>query len=399
MEKINITDLIIDTYNPRKISKKELNKLKRSLEEFGFVEPIVVNSNKDRKNVLIGGHQRVKAAKELKYVDVPVIYVDVTKEREKILNLALNKISGEWDEDKLADILLELQEEPDIDLSGFDEAEIDKIIEEQIGDIFDEELDKPPTKVKQRVNTGDLWQLGKHRLMCGDATSKEDVDNLMDGNKADMVFTDPPYGMTLNTDWSSAKSRRDFAEAKNTFSGKKYKQVIGDHEDFTPEIITTIFNNFDYCKEIFIWGWDYYPELIKDRLEGSYFVWDKRLEESADKMYGSCFELCWSKFKHKKDMVRVKWVGIFGTEKEFDHKRHHPTQKPTLLADWFITKFSKKDDLITDVFGGSGSTLIACELLKRKCYMMELDTHYCDVIIQRWEDLTKQQAVKLYPKE
>ena len=157
-------------------------------------------------------------------------------------------------------------------------------------------------------------------------------------------------------------------------------------------MITTIFKNFDYCKEIFIWGIDYFAEHIEDKNNGSWFVWDKRVDENFDKMYGSCFELCYSKNKHKREIIRVRWASVFGTEKEFDHKRHHPTQKPILLSENFVKKYSKENNTIIDLYLGSGSTLIAAEKLNRKCYGMELDEKYCDVIINRWEQFTGLKA-------
>ena len=198
--------------------------------------------------------------------------------------------------------------------------------------------------------------------------------------------------MSLDADFSSMKNHLDFVRDKGFKNGKKYKNVIGDGEDFNSDLINTVFNNFGYCKEIFLWGADYYAELIPDRKNGSFFVWDKRSAddaedieaESADKMYGSCFELCWSKNKHKRDIARVKWASVFGTEQEFDHKRYHPTQKPIKLSEWFINRFSKSNDLVVDLFGGSGSTLIACGKTGRRCRIMELDPHYCDVIRRRW---------------
>ena len=236
----------------------------------------------------------------------------------------------------------------------------------------------------------DESEIHSHRLMCGDSTSITDVEKLMDGAKADMVFTDPPYGMNLDTDYSSMKNYLDFAKEKNFTGGKKYAQ--GKVDDFTPEMLTTIFSCFNYVKEIFLWGADYFAELLPDKNNGSWIVWDKRAngnddikqDLSSDKMYGSCFELCWSKNKHKRDIARIKWAGVFGTEKEFDHKRHHPTQKPTALVQWFLDRYSKEKQLIVDLFGGSGPTLIACEQLNRQCYMMELDPKYCDVILQRY---------------
>jgi DNA modification methylase len=249
----------------------------------------------------------------------------------------------------------------------------------------------------------DESEIHSHFLMCGDSTKEEDISKLMNGVKADMVFTDPPYGMFLDTDFSVMKPSKTMAEEKGLKNGKKYKSVIGDNEDFKDELVTTIFDNFDYCKEIFVWGADYYPELLKDYKNGNFIVWDKKSNEGMentnfDKTYSSGFEICWSKNKHKKDIVRCLWVSAFGTEQEFDHKRVHPTQKPTKLSRWFIDKYSSENNLIVDLYGGSGSTLIACEQLNRKCYMMELDEHYVDVIIQRWENFTGEKAVLLNEK-
>ena len=217
----------------------------------------------------------------------------------------------------------------------------------------------------------------------------------MNGAKADMVFTDPPYGMNLDTDYSGMKSEI----FKGGIGGKKYEQGIVD--DFNPKMIDIIMSL--NIKETFLWGADYFAELLPNKNDGSWIVWDKRangnddIEEdySSDKMYGSCFELCWSKNRHKREIARVKWAGIFGMSNQDQNKRFHPTQKPLELCNWFIKKYSDDNNSILDLFGGSGSTLIACEQLNRNCYMMELDPKYIDVIINRWESFTGKKAVKL----
>ena len=375
----DVKNLIFAEYNPRELTKDQHQDLKDSITRFGFVNPLIVNTHKERKNILVGGHQRLRIAKELGYKDVPCVEVDLTPDKEKELNVRLNKNTGQWDWDALAnhfDVgeLLEW---------GFTEDELQFSEPEEVQGLTDDddvpEVEEPITK------QGDLWILGEHRLLCGDATKKEDVERLMDGQKADMVFTDPPYGMTLDTDYSSMVNKLEFAKEKNVKSGKKYKKVIGDNKKFNPLFIL---DYFDYCKEQFWWGADYYAEYLPKN--GSWVVWDKRLDDSADKMYGSCFELCWSKSKHKRDIARIKWAGIFGTEKEFDKKRHHPTQKPIDLALWFFDKYNGNN--VVDLFLGSGSTLIACEKTNRKCYGMEIDPHYCDVIVKRWEDYTGNKA-------
>ena len=227
--------------------------------------------------------------------------------------------------------------------------------------------------------------------MCGDATVEEDVKKLMGEEKADMIFTDPPYGMNLDTDYSQMSHKEEFKKSKGVHDSKGYKPVIGDDKPFD----MSIFNWID-CSEQFWWGADYYRKTIPEN--GSWFVWDKRTEDNFDKMYGNTFELCFSKQVHKRMVLRIRWCGIFGSEQEKGSGRVHPTQKPIELCSWFINKYSKKDNNIVDLFGGSGSTLIACEQLNRKCYMAEIDPIYCDVIIKRWEEYTNKKAVMLNVK-
>ena len=237
---------------------------------------------------------------------------------------------------------------------------------------------------------GKLTLKSRHRLLCGDCTSETDVTKLMDGQKADMVFTDPPYGMFLENDRSDLV-RTDPSGWKST--PKRYEKVIGDHDDFSPDLIHAIFAAAPNAKEVFIWGADYFAELLPLRNEGSWISWDKRVEESLDTMMGSMFELCWSKVRHKREIARVRWIGFHGTEQEHDHKRVHPTQKPTALAVWFFDKWGKGLEIVLDLFLGSGSTLIACEQTSRRCFAMEIEPRYVDVAVKRWENLTGEKAV------
>ena len=365
--------------NPRK-NKAAVDYVANSIKEFGWRQPIVT----DKDFVIIVGHTRLQAAKKLKLKEVPVLVADdMTEEQAKAYRLADNKTAefAEWDFDLLNDELLNL--DMDMTLFGFEDSE-----EEEPQEIIEDEI---PEAAESRCKLGDLWQLGEHRLICGDSTDPAVIDRLMDGVKADMAFTDPPYGMNLDTDFSGMQNHLDFAKEKGFTGGKKYEQ--GKVDEFHPEMIDAVFT-ID-ADEMFLWGADYFAELLPNKNDGSWIVWDKRAngnddvaeDYSSDKMYGSCFELCWSKKKHKRDIARVKWAGVFGTEQEFDHKRYHPTQKPIKLAGWFLDRYSKEGQVVIDLFGGSGSTLIACEQLNRKCYMCELDPHYIDVIIQRYINL------------
>lgn len=376
--------------NAKKHDETQINNVSESIKQFGFVQPIVI----DKDNCIIIGHCRYEASKKLNLDKVPCIKVeDLSDKQVKELRLLDNKLNeSDWNLELLSEDIIDLEFDGfDVDWGITENNEETTIIEDDVPAVDEE--NEPICKL------GDIWQLGEHRLMCGDSTDAININILMQGKKADMIYTDPPYGMNLDTDFSSMKNNLDFAKEKNFTGGKKYEQGIVD--DFNPKMIEIILG-LD-IKETFLWGADYFAELLPDKNNGSWVVWDKRangnddIEEdySSDKMYGSCFELCWSKTKHKRDIARVKWCGVFGTEQEFDHKRYHPTQKPIKLASWFLNKYSKENDIILDLFGGSGSTLIACEQLNRKCYMMELDPKYCDVIIKRWETLTGKKATKV----
>ena len=392
IKKMKLADLIPTENNPRQIKKDDFERLKKSVQSFPQmldIREIVVDEN----NRILGGHQRVKAllANGEKEVNVKVVE-GLTEEEKREFVIRDNIQNGEWDFDMLAN------EWDDLPLDDWGiELPVADIEEE----IVEDEAPEPPAEPKSKL--GEIYQLGEHRLMCGDATDSEQVAMLMNGQKADMVFTDPPYSMHLDTDFSSMRSRLNTDFGDRGMKGGKYSAVIGDNDDFTPELIRTIFENFGYCKEVILWGADYFAELIPNRNDGSWFAWDKRQNEDdtidnarkMDKQYGSCFELCWSKNRHKRELVRIKWAGLFGMEKDDTRKRVHPTQKPAILAQWFIGKFSKVGGNIADLYGGSGSTLIACEQTGRKCFMMELDPHYVDVIIERWENLTGKKAERI----
>lgn len=382
LEQRKISELKNWEKNPRTISEKAFKELEKSVDALGNFEPLVINID----GTVIAGNQRLRLEmkKGNNEVDVYVPERELSEEEIKKIGVISNRHSGEWDMDILAnefeDILKEL---------NFDDL-LPEVVMEVSEDNYEE-----PEQLPSKVQLGEVWQLGKHRLMCGDSTKIEDVERLMNGQKADMVFTDPPYGMDLDTDYTKIRpdteASRKFQQAKGKTTNKKYSPVIGDDEEW-------IFDKADHldCDEQFWWGADWYRRTLPSG--GSWFVWDKRTNDDGsnlDSMFGSVFELCWSKTRHKREIARIKYASLFGTEREDIKKRLHPTQKPILLCSWFIERFSKEGWNIVDLFGGSGSTLIACEQTDRICYMMELDTHYCDVIIDRWEKLTGQVATKL----
>jgi DNA modification methylase len=392
IQEIPVDDLSVYVNNSRTHSTDQVKQISNSIKEFGFTNPLLIDKNKE----IIAGHGRLMAAKQLGLSKVPCIELsNLSEKQKKAYVIADNQLAlnAGWNESILSMEIGDLSDNNfDISLLGFNDLDLNGYLLKEFEGLTDEdEVPEPP--VDPVTKLGDIWQLGNHRLLCGDSTIQSNIDKLINNNKIDLVFTDPPYGMFLNTDYSSQKTSLSFLQDKDVFGGKKYDKVIGDNEDFKPQFIKIIFDNFNYCKEIFLWGADYYSEYLINKNDGSWVVWDKRLDEKADKMYGSTFELCWSKKKHKRMLARVKWAGIFGTEKEFDKKRHHPTQKPVALVQWFFDYFGfEKLTNVFDCYLGAGTTLIACEKLNRICYGMELDPKYCDVIIKRWENFTGKKA-------
>lgn len=362
VEYIPIDDIKPYDKNAKIHTEEQIEQIKKSIKEFGMNDPIGIWKD----NIIIEGHGRLMACKELGFNEVPVIRLDnLTDDQRKAYTLIHNQTTMNTGFD--LDILNEELASIELDMSdfGFDEIELDDIEEET--EITEDEVPDVPEEPKAKL--GDIYQLGNHRLMCGDSTSEEDVAKLMNGVKADMVFTDPPYGMN--------------AVSKSGVLSEKYKNDIMNDDDNTVAI-----NSFKLCKNYFKeakqvwWGANYYTECLPSA--ECWIVWDKN-NGGSDQT--DC-ELAWTNFR---SVVRQFTMASEKTN------RVHPTQKPLNLIAQIFKKFDKNDEYnnIVDLFGGSGSTLIACEQLNRKCYMMELDPHYVDVIIQRWENFTGKKAIKL----
>ena len=384
MNKTNIVyketkDLIPYANNPR-LNDNAVDAVAASIKEFGFKVPIVV----DRENVIINGHTRLKAAHKLGLKQVPCIVADdLTPEQVKAFRLADNKTSelAEWDMDKLD---IELGEIPDIDMSAFGfDIEIDDI--EEVPEVKEDEV--PEVKDREpKAKLGDIYQLGNHRLMCGDSTSEEDVAKLMNSVKADMVFTDPPYGIDI-VQGKKVVGDKPFGKVGggNIVKSNTYSSIIGD------ETTDTARKNYEIVKELsdnqIIFGGNYFTDFLKP--SKCWCVWDKQNTGNfAD------VELAWTSFDKGAKIYHYLWNGLVreGSRDLELSKRVHPTQKPVGMIINILKDFTKENDSIIDCFGGSGSTLIACEQLNRKCYMMELDPHYVDVIIERWENFTGKKA-------
>ena len=387
IQKINILKLKPSEYNPRKDLQpedEEYIKIKNSILEFGYVAPVIINADM----TVIGGHQRLKVLKELGYEEIQCIVVDLDKNKEKALNLALNKISGEWDNDKLEAILAELKEtDIDMNITGFSNDEIDDILKDIMGsneDDFDleealEEIEEPITKV------GDIWKLGKHRLLCGDSTQQEEVMRLMNNQEADMLLTDPPY----NVDYEGTAGKIENDNMNET--------------EFYNLLIDAFKNMHSVAKSgcpIYVFHADTEGLNFRNAFKNAGFklaqclVWVKNTFVMGRQDYQWKHEPILYGWKEGKAHYFIDSRSQ-NTVLEFDkptRNAEHPTMKPIDLLVYLIKNSSKENNLIVDLFGGSGSSLIAAEQTNRICYTMELDPRYCDVIIKRWETLTGQKA-------
>ena len=370
----SITEITPYEKNPRK-NDEAVEYVANSIKEFGFKVPIVI----DKDGIIVAGHTRYKAAQKLGLKKLPcVIADDLTEEQVKAFRIADNKVGefAEWDFDLLDD---ELDGIFDIDMSDFgfelnlDDDEPQEIIEDEI-----------PEEVETRCKLGDIWKLGEHRLICGNSTDPTVIDRLMDGVKADMVFTDSPYGINAVNDDGVCVAYGDNHVAQRG----KYAKVIGDDTTETAQQAYGIYSQL--CDKMILWGGNYFLDFLPP--SDGWLIWDKRGESGIRNTFADG-EMAWCSFHTPVRIYHQLWNGMI---REGEHeKRVHPTQKPIRMLSEILQDFTNEGDIILDVFGGSGSTLIACEQLNRKCYMAELDPHYCDVIISRWENFTGNTAVKV----
>ena len=384
-------------FNPRNWRVHPLNQqnaLKGVLEEVGWVQEVIINQ---RTGHLVDGHLRCQLAAREGAKTIPVKYVDLSEEEEALVLSTLDPIAAmaTTDKAKLDELFASIESENADVLKMLDDIAEKERLEYAKRDPVDAEpqIDRAAElNEKWQVVTGDLWQIGEHRLLCGDSTRREDVERVMAGEKADMLLNDPPYGMRLDADFSGMVNHLDFAKEKGVKNGNKYENVIGDDVDYDASPIVSIFSN---VKEQLWWGADYYSSTLGDTMHnGAWLIWDKRLDESADKMYGSCFEMLWSKQKHKRDILRHKWAGIFGTEHEPQRGRMHPNQKPIELYVDLLNRYSDEGMIVVDCYAGSGTTMVACQNLNRKCRAIEISPNYCAVILERMSTAFPELEIK-----
>ena len=383
IKELPLKELKPAAYNPRKKLKKgdkEYEKIKQSLLKFGYVDPILVNEDL----TVIGGHQRLTVLKDLDYETAKCVIVKLSKEDEKALNIALNKITGQWDEALLADLLLDLQESDfNLDLTGFEPPEIDDIL----SNVHDKELSEDEFDVEEELNKptlsrhGDIWQLGKHRVICGDSTKAETYKQLLDDRKANLVVTDPPYNVDVEE--TAGKILND-------------NMSDGDFYQFLLSMFTQVENHMEDDASIYVFHADTeglnFRKAFKDA--GFYLsgccIWKKNSLVLGRSPYQWQHEPClygWKKKGKHQWFSDRKQTTIWEYDRPKSSK-DHPTMKPIQLMAYPIQNSSMRGTIVLDPFLGSGSTLIAADQTGRVCYGIELDEKFVDVIVKRYIEVT-----------
>lgn len=390
IQKVKVDQINPAAYNPRidlQPGDPDYEKLKHSIKAFGYVEPLVWNC---RTGNLVGGHQRFKILIAQGEKEVEVSVVDLDPVKEKALNLALNKITGDWDKDKLGHLLDELTQLDgfDFDLTGFDASEISKAID-WITEIPEDELVDIDPNALAKTAPGDLIELGPHRILCGDSSKKEDLDRLLAGNKAGLLFTDPPYNVDYGENLAGAGNSSDRWQkiANDNMPQDKY-------EEWLKQILTYVIAVLDEGAALYIWNGSrqfgpMYDMLLDLGIHiSSVITWAKETFAFGRFDYKQQAEYCLYGWKEYNGAH--KWYGPDNETTLWQVKRDstihyiHPTQKPIAVACRGIKNSSKRGDIVLDLFLGSGTTLIAAQTLNRRCYGIEMEPHYCDAIVKRY---------------
>jgi DNA modification methylase len=389
---LSVSDLIPYALNSRTHSDEQVAQLAASIREFGFTNPVLV----DDQNNLIAGHGRLLAARKLKMDKVPVVVVTGLDDRKRrALVIADNKLAlnAGWDEEALRIELEDLSADFG-ELMGFSEDELLALLKQDASEGLTDEDAVPEAPEVPITVEGDVWVLGNHRLMCGDSTSIDAVDRLMDGRKANMCFTDPPYLMDF-TGGIHADGSKSFNAKHGAIKNDKMSKKDG--EDFLDAINSVIKSTVDGAFYITFYrlGVDgYYASMERTGLKcRSLIIWDKGNHTLSNSDYMSMYEPIFYGWVNQHKFYGGKNGMDIWRIKRTSKNDLHPTMKPVELVEKAILDGSQINGIVLDIFGGSGSTIIACEKNKRDCRMMELDPKYCDVIIKRWEEYTGKKAI------
>lgn len=386
IEYIPIEDIKPYENNAKLHPQEQIQQIKNSILEFGFDDPIAIWKD----NIIIEGHGRLIAAQELGYKEIPVIRLDdLTDEQRRAYTLVHNQLTMNSGFD-IEMLNIELGGIDSIDMSDFGfefEASFGGGAPAEV--VEDDYNEEPPAEPKSKL--GDIYQLGRHRLMCGDSTKAEDIETLIGDNKIQLALTDPPYGISVvqgNQIGGGGATHFGKVGGENIVKSSTYMAIKGDETTDTAKLNYSILK--DVSDNQIIFGGNYFTDFLPPK--ACWCVWDKQNTGN----FADC-EMAWTSFDKGAKLYHWLWNGLCrkGDRNVEGVSRVHPTQKPVgMLAD-ILKDFSEKDNNILDCFGGSGSTLMACEQTERNCYMMEYEPHYVDIIIDRWEKFTGEKAVKL----
>ena len=392
IEIIEIEKVIPYARNPRK-NTNAISKVSASLKEFGWQQPIVV----DKELVVIAGHTRLESAKLLNMKTVPIhIAKTLTPEQVKAYRLADNRVSqeAEWDDELLKLELGDLSKlNFDLNLTGFDDKELNSLLTDIIDKGLTDEDEIPETPEEPISKLGDIWKLGNHRVMCGDSKIQDEVKKLMDNNLADLLHTDPPYNVNYSNAERPNPSKKDLGKIKNDVMSKE------DFYLFLKDCFTTAYTFLKEDSSAYIWHSSAEQINFTKSFIDAGFIFSQQIIWKKPMLLGRA-KYQWS---HEPCLFGNKGSPYFTDDRKkttvwdfggYDKSKNlHPTQKPMFIPEEAINNSSKQGSNVLDLFGGSGSTLIACEKLGRNCYIMELDPKYCDVIIKRWQDYTGKKAI------
>ena len=358
--------------NPRQITPDAISKVAKSIDLYGFRSPIIVDDDR----VILAGHTRLLAAQKLGLTEVPVhIASGLSKSKKRAYRLADNRAAEEsrWDFPMLTEELGELMDEGfDLADTLFDASELSKLFPDAEPDESDEpEQSEVPDEAITK--DGDKWILGDHVLVCGDSSSLSVLDEATGGKAPDLVYTDPPYGIDVGNQ----------SQGKGGGVAKKIDYGVNNWDKEIPW--DAVQNCFSFDSKVLIWGGNHFCHKLPP--SRAWIVWDK---ENGDTDFADC-ELAWTNFDGPVRLYKFRWAGMLQGDMANKEERVHPTQKPVALAKWVFNKF-KIQGLVLDLFGGSGSTLLACEQMGLAAALVEREPRYCDVIIERWQELTGQEA-------
>jgi DNA modification methylase len=400
IEHVDIETLRPDPANPRKIGDAELEALTRSLREYGFVQPVIALRS---DNTVVGGHQRLVAARKLGIKQVPVVYVDLPLEQARLMNLALNKVSGEWDQDMLAHLIADLSKNADLDLSlsAFSEDELEKLMKSldhrekrDRPEAFDLDAALEAAQGQHGAQRGDLFALGEHRLLCGDSTDAGDVSRLLGERRAQVAFTDPPYNVALGDHGGQQRGMRKRRLQNDALPPEQWEAFC---RGWAKSLLDSVDGGLYVCMSTKEWP------LVSRVLEEAGGHWSDTIIWAKDRFvlgrasYQRGYEPIWFGWR---EGTKAYWCGDRDQSDVWNIARPgdsplHPTMKPLELVERAIGNSSRGGDVVLDLFLGSGSTLIAAERTGRACYGLEFDPKYVDVVMARWEAFAGKKAEKL----